>query len=293
MQSVYCSINCRMKKPILSLPCSQRIEDLKSNRPGYHCNLCEKQITDFRAKSNDEILQTIQEAPGKVCGIFNASQTTFKVSRVFLPRLSQSVGLSLMGILGFMGPVLTSCEQEPADQAAIKMDAFKKLKFPMNLNGQLTDKKTHKPIPHASVELVQHGKKLLRTITDENGNFSFFIQRNDLKDETFDLTFGANGYASNRLDDFLLKGKNNGKRIQLTLQANPEQAVKLEYCSITTAGVPIVDGLEYIPDPPLVGDVIPEIETPEPVIQQKDRPVSRENTSPKTMGSKGKDAGNP
>lgn len=282
-----------MKKPILSLPCSQRIEDLKSNRPGYHCNLCEKQITDFRAKSNDEILQTIQDAPGKVCGIFDASQTNYKVSRVFLPKLSQSVGLSLMGILGFMGSVLTSCEQEPADQAAIKMDAFKKLKFPMNLNGQLTDKKTHKPIPHASVTLMQHGKQLLQTITDENGNFSFFIQRKDLKDETFDLAFGANGYASNRLDDFLFKGKNNGKRIQLTLQANPEQAIKLEYCNITTAGVPTVDGMEYVPDPPLVGDVIQEIEIPEPRIQLKDRPAERENNSRETTKSKKKDAGNP
>lgn len=260
-----------MKKPILSLPCSQRIEDLKNNRAGYHCSLCEKSISDFRDKTNDEILKTIQEAPGKVCGIFTPSQTDYKISQVFFPKLTQTVGLSLMGILGFMGPVLlTGCEKDAADQQAVKLDAFRKLRFPMNLNGALFDKKTNQPIPNAFVELQQHGKTILKARSDENGNFTFLIQREDLRNEAFDLSFGAEGYATSNLDDFLLKGKKNNQRIRLTLQANPDQCITITNYGIPTPGIPTVEGIEepiVIPEPEVLGDVMME-----PELTPKDRP---------------------
>lgn len=280
-----------MKKPILSLPCSQRIEDLKNNRPGYHCSLCEKNISDFRSKTNDEILKTIQDAPGKVCGIFSPSQTEYNVAQVFLPKLKQTVGLSLMGILGFMGPaLLSSCDSNSPDQQAVKLDAFKKLKFPMNLNGALFDKKTNKPIPHAFVELQQHGKTILKARSDENGNFTFLIQREDLRNEAFDLSFGAEGYATSNLEDFLLKGKNNPKRIRLTLQANPEQCITLRDYGYPAPGMMVVDGIEapeVYPAPDVLGDVMME-----PEVLPKDHPPHSTVQKPvKNSSASGKDSG--
>lgn len=241
----------------MSMPCKMHLEDLNSGRLGYHCQLCDKHITDFRDKTTAEIVRVIQESPNKVCGIFSKGQTDYKTSHISLPRLSQRVGLSLMGILGFMGPVLTGCEKDTPEQSAVKLDAFRKLKFPMDLNGMLRDHTTGKPIPHARVSLQQNGKTILETVTDDKGYFTFFVQRKDLRKETFDLAFQADGYFPDTLQDFFhLSEKEN--RVRLSVSASPALCEKIMVIENTIeVGDVVVSGIEApevlpAPEPPLI-----------------------------------------
>ena len=261
------------------------LEDLNSGRLGYHCQLCDKHITDFRDKTNAEIIQAVKESPVKVCGIFSKGQTYYKTSHISLPHFGQSIGLSLMGILGFMGPVLTGCEKDSPEDSAVKLDAFRKLKFPMDLNGMLRDHTTGKPIPNAKVSLQQNGKTILETVTDENGYFTFFVQRKDLRKETFDLAFQASGYFSDTLQDFF-QGKRPENSVRLTIQAEPAVCEKVVFLEGTSSiGDIIVDGIEMpnpIPPPPeppmMLGEPVIEYEQSE---IQKDHAVTPEKESVK------------
>lgn len=260
-----------MNKPIMSLPCNQSHTRMKKEAKGYYCSSCEKVLTDFRKKSDTEIKQIITANPGKVCGIFHNHQISSKVSHVALSNASYRVGLSLLGILGFLGPVISSCESAPDDATLVKEKAFKKLQFPMKISGQLTDEKTGKPLANSPLEIQQNGKTILKGTTDDAGNFELTLQEKDLKAETFDFIYSAKKYATDTLQKQHLSAFQQGKKLRLTLKA---ESVK---CSITKTGeIPAPMPGEVV----LEGDVIlmPE---PEPVMLGEPIMLQESDKSPK------------
>lgn len=238
----------------MSLPCKQSHERMKQRDGGYYCESCEKVLHDFRQKTNEEIHQTITTSPGKVCGIFQSHQISSKISHVALSGASYRVGLSLLGILGFLGPVVTSCESAPGDATVVKQKAFNQLKFPMTISGQLKDEKTGKPLAKSPVEIQQSGKTILKGLTDEHGNFELIVQEKDLKNETFDLIYQAKKHVPDTLSGQRLKSFQKGNKLVLTLKA---EAVK---CQLKTGEVPIHH---------ITGDVLIEGEVAPQVIQEE------------------------
>src|SRR3989338_2333163 len=209
-----------MKKPIMSLPCKMHLSDFSQQEKGYHCDQCDKVLTDFRDKSNDEIVAAIQSSSVKVCGIFNRDQYDFKISQLTFPRLQPSVGLSLLGILGFLGPIVSSCETTTKETAPIRQNAFNKLKFPMHVTGTLLDEKTNEPIKSAWLELQQNGKTIRKVHTDEDGYFDFTIQKGDLVKETFDLIVDGKKHDADTIKSQSLFLFSKGEKIALTLKAS-------------------------------------------------------------------------
>ncbi|AEA42289.1 hypothetical protein [Fluviicola taffensis] len=252
-----------MNKPIMSLPCNQSHTKMEKRDGGYYCSNCEKVLTDFRHKSPTEIKQIITSSPKKVCGVFNNDQISSKTSHVALSNASYRVGLSLLGILGFLGPVITSCESAKDDAAFVKQKAFNKLKFPMTISGQLKDEKTGKPLAKSPVEIQQDGKTILKGYTDESGNFELVVNRKDLKSETFELIYLAKSHLADTLKKQQLSSFKKGQKLILTLKA---EATK---CNVTRGEVPIavpgemiVEG-EIAPDyydPPTAGIPVMEVE---------------------------------
>lgn len=231
----------------MSLPCKQSYERMQQRDGGYYCESCEKVLHDFRQKTNEEIHQVITAGPGKVCGVFNNHQISSKVSHVALSGASYRVGLSLLGILGFLGPVVSSCESAPDNATVVKQKAFNKLKFPMVISGQLKDEKTRKPLAKSPVEIQQNGKTILEGLTDEHGNFELTVQEKDLKNETFDLIYQAKNHRADTLSKQQLKSFEKGRKLVLTLKAEAEK------CHLKTGEVPVHQ---------LTGDVIVEGELP-------------------------------
>lgn len=237
----------------MSLPCKMHLSDFSQQEKGYHCAQCDKVLTDFRTKSNDEIVATIQSSPGRICGIFNRDQYDFKVSQLTLPRLQQSVGLSLLGILGFLGPVVSSCETTTNETAPIRQNAFNKLKFPMHVTGTLRDEKTKEPIASAWLELQQNGKTIRKVHTDEHGYFDFTIKKGDLVKETFDLIVDGKQHDADTIKNQSLFPASHGEKIALTLKASVgvcEKTIQeVPNMPYTLEGDVIVNGMDIDPEP--------------------------------------------
>ena len=250
----------------MSLPCNQSHTQMEKRDGSYYCSSCEKTLTDFRQKTHTEITQIIASNPGKVCGIFYNHQVSYKISHVALSNASYRVGLSLLGILGFLGPVTSSCESAPDDAAVVKQKAFNKLKFPMKISGQLKDEKTGEPLTNSPVEIQQYGKTILKGSTDKHGNFELTVHKNHLKNETFDLIYQSKKHIADTLHKQELESFIKGKKLILTLKA---EAAK---CHFTLGEAPIE----------ISGDVIEgEItDYPEPEILGKPSSDLNEKTEP-------------
>lgn len=260
-----------MDKPIMSLPCNQSHTRMAKHDGGYYCSSCEKVLTDFRQKTETEIKQIITSNPGKVCGIFHSHQISSKTSRVALSNASYRVGLSLLGILGFLGPIISSCESAPDDATIVKQKAFNKLKFPLKISGQLKDEKSGKPLAKSPVEIQQDGKTILTGFTDAAGNFELTVNEKDLKNETFDLIYLAKNHITDTLHKQQLNSFQRGKKLILTLKA---ESVK---CTVIKMG--------EIP-PPVPGEIVVEgeIMEPEPVpMLGKPVMIEEPNETPKQV----------
>lgn len=255
-----------MSKPILSLPCNQSHTQMEKRDGGHYCSSCEKVLTDFRQKSDTEIKQLITANPGKICGIFHNHQISSKTSHVALSSASYRVGLSLLGILGFLGPIVSSCESAPDDATRVKQQAFNKLKFPMKINGQLKDEKTGRPLANSPVEIQQNGKTILKGTTDQAGNFELTIQKEDLRNESFDLIYLSKKHVADTLHQENLESLVKGKKLILTLKAEAATCRVTKGEGPDIVGDVIVEG-EIAPDfhsPTIVGEpAVPDpIETP-------------------------------
>ena len=236
----------------MSLPCNQSHTRMAKRDGGYYCSSCEKVLTDFRQKTETEIKQIITSNPGKVCGIFHNHQISSKTSHVALSNASYRVGLSLLGILGFLGPIISSCESAPDDAAVVKEKAFKKLQFPMKISGQLKDEQTGKPLAKSPVEIQQDGKTILKAYTDESVNFELTVNEKDLKKETFDLIYLAKSHVADTLHKQNLNSFQKGKKLILTLKAESVKCTVLKTGEIPppVPGKIVVEGEIMDPEPP-------------------------------------------
>ncbi|WP_430406405.1 hypothetical protein [Fluviicola sp.] len=191
-----------MSKPILTLPCKQNLQTLEKRSQDYYCNSCDKVLTDFRGKSDSEIESILANSTKQICGIMYPSQFDYKRSELIIPRYQSRIGLSLLGILGFLGPILSSCEEKPkTTEVRLKKDAFQTLHFPLILKGTLTDNNSSDPLCHSEVELIQNGKVIRKEKTNEKGEFEIKIREKDLKDETFELAYHSPQYFSDTLEE--------------------------------------------------------------------------------------------
>lgn len=220
----------------MSLPCKVKHNELTSKDSGLHCTNCDKVLTDFRGKTNEEVvsnIQTAQQSGQQICGVFQRGQYDFKTSRLTFSAAQRKVGLSLLGILGFLGPVITSCSDADHTDTAIetKQKAFNNLKFPMTLEGMLKDETTGEPLAFAAVSVFQNGKVIRRDRTDANGNFSIFLQKGDLLRENFDFILSKEDYKTDTLKAFSILNASCKQKIQLILKAAPEEC-------LPTLGIP-------------------------------------------------------
>ena len=238
-------------KPILTLPCKNKHSDMEKREEGFHCKNCDHVLTDFRNSSEEEIHSALHKNQGKTCGIFNSNQFDYKVSQIQVPAF-RAVRLSLLGILGFLGPVVTSCETDSAVEH--KQSAFNLLKFPMHVKGSVKDEKTGKPLPFFKVEILQHGKLVKTVKTDAHGNFDILIQKSDLTQEVFKLAIGGSHYKNDTLTSNILKFSDNPK-VRLTIKAEPTMVLEVEgemackTISGTEEHVMQVDGYIMAPEP--------------------------------------------
>ena len=228
-----------MTKPILTLPCKYTLNDFEQRGDLHHCQSCNHSLIDFRNATDEEIHTEIKKNNGRSCGIFNASQVQAK-STTYQLGFKQRIGLSLLGILGFISPaVLTSCETpDLKEQSKEEKEeiAFSKLKFPLYLRGKLVDSQNQKPIIMVQVNVMQENKVLLSGTTDENGEFKIKLEKGNLSSAHFDLVMERFGYLNDTLRALDAKNKRGLTNLELSLEAMPE----------STTHFPVEDQISFI-----------------------------------------------
>jgi hypothetical protein len=262
--------------PLMTLPCKKSFSELRAE--GFHCSSCNKKLVDFRNRSTEEINATIRNSEQKVCGVFDSRQFASKVSHLPIGPLGMKVGMSLLGILGFLGPVVLSSCTDAKEAQEEKQNAFDNLKFPMSVEGTLIDEETKAPLPFASVSILQNGKIVKQVSADGRGNFSVRIERDDFHSENFDFIVGGR----DTLEDFRLGSFAGKQRVRLTICADARDCTigsgMLGKVSSSGAAYQPGEIAVYVepmtgvsipppPDPadePLVGDIsIDPVEAPE------------------------------
>lgn len=233
-----------MSKPLLTLPCKYSINDFSAEGNGnYHCSSCDRVLTDFRTFEAEEISKRIREASEKTCGIFRPDQVAARRHTISLGLRSQ-LGLSLLGILGFVGSsLLTSCETpqqsvEKSNKDHLKKEenAFSRLKFPMNVNGTITDKLTKKAVNEAKIRIVQNGKDLVSVLSGKDGTFSLDILEGMLSETRFDLIVERQHYINDTLHGLEDHTPKKLRNLTLTLEAKPAVCIPVPGETISVEG---------------------------------------------------------
>lgn len=78
-----------MSHPQLEFRCPEKFSSMSPKGEDRHCAVCNRIVTDFSGKTNDEILSVLQERSGKSCGHFRAVQ----LSNPFNDRRDRIVSL--------------------------------------------------------------------------------------------------------------------------------------------------------------------------------------------------------
>jgi len=210
-----------------------------------YCTECAKSLIDFRGKSDVETRSIIVNHPDEVCGIFNRNQIDFKTTHLSISYKTAAVGLSVLGILGFMGFSVTSCSPDSTQQHAAKEKAFRNLKFPLRITGTVADESTGLPLSGAGISICQNGLEILKGVTNEKGMFELIVHRKDLQTETFELIYQAAGHLSDTLKRQSLKYYGSGHTFVLSLKAESGQKVgKAHYFQTVCDNGEVVGALE-------------------------------------------------
>ncbi len=79
--------------------CNQYWEEMPPNERGRLCVKCQHTIIDFRDKTDMEIAEIHLSTKGKVCGLYNPEQLTYKDKKATRVNRLRSVYIGLMGLL--------------------------------------------------------------------------------------------------------------------------------------------------------------------------------------------------
>jgi hypothetical protein len=222
-----------MAKPILTLPCKYTLSDLGQKDGQHHCKACDHSIRDFRNATGEEISRAIAESDQRTCGIFYPAQVSHKTTTYQL-GIQRRVGLSLLGILGFISPVaLTSCDETTSvpetNKDVSKEDAaFAQLKFPMIVSGYLRDKANNDPLAMSEISICQNNT-IIRTVkTDTDGFFTVKLEKKDLSSADFDLVIERLSYKPDTVREIGHLAKEDRTHLVLKLEAYPKPVAEPE-----------------------------------------------------------------
>ena len=164
---------------LIKKPCSERVDQFRPTSAGGFCSSCQKEVTDFTAMSDREIIDYFQNEESRVCGRFHPSQLRMYSASVSPPKRHSSalagiglVGFSLLWLLPtrhslaqqYESPTVTVA-QEPTSQQDSNSQARAE---EYTVEGSVVD--DSRPLPGVSVALKGSA---IGTSTDVDGQFTF------------------------------------------------------------------------------------------------------------------------
>lgn len=173
----------------IPVPCHEKWNEMTPSEKGRFCNQCSKTVVDFSKMSDTEIIQLISTTNSRICGHLNVKQLNrvFENKPASIYRTYAPFPQLLSGLLLLSTPscddvqkihVKTEVSQtgEPFKIGKIKTQASESTSSNI-ISGQILDSLTAKPIASVEIRIIDGIITILKTYSDENGNFQFEIPK--------------------------------------------------------------------------------------------------------------------
>lgn len=177
---------------------------------GKFCSKCNKVVRDFTNTSDEELAKIFSSEQSRMCGKFLSSQLYQKIKRKNFWELVKGSQLRKFAasFVSLLGLKLFSAPHADAQTIELKNPSVNDLKnagiemqknlsndsTQLQISGTLRDSKTHEGIPFAPIVIMENGKEIAYAQSDEDGNFSLKILKQNLISSDFDIIIQYLGY---------------------------------------------------------------------------------------------------
>jgi hypothetical protein len=183
-------------------PCHEDWNAMTLTDRGHFCGSCQKNVTDFSAMTDNEILDALKNNTGSMCGQLRGSQLNRVLVQTHLERNKWTLNAAFTAVLLAAGTGLMSAQTAPVPNRTsteVKhpypvcprvqpADSASEKHF---LKAQLIDSTTQEMMPYATITIAG---STISAQTDETGNFQLEIP-DSLAGNTITLNVYSPGYA--------------------------------------------------------------------------------------------------
>jgi len=159
-------------------PCREQFASFETVQGGGFCHACQKTVQDFTGMSDEEIVLTLQNAKGKICGRFRTDQIK-TYNRMANPSVQISTlrGGLLSAALLLAGSSLHA--QEISGKEKISADSTV---IRSTIYGTVRSADDKSALPGVSVFVRKQNRG---TVTDQDGRFSLPVNPGDIVEFSF------------------------------------------------------------------------------------------------------------
>jgi len=211
---------------------------------GKYCDKCEKQVIDFSAMTDQQILNYIQKKEGRMCGRLTKNQMNRQLvnhqpsSRLsgFLKFLVSGIFLAQVEMAASQTQVIYRYEKQFSEDDGIRPAQPNNIDHPVlqdtiknQITGAVIDAITGEPLIFANVLIV---KPLTGTVTDLDGRFVLTVPEN-WQEDSIKIVANYTGYSTQEI-----RVPINSKSFQQPLMVKMEPGIQLGSVVIVTIRYP-------------------------------------------------------
>lgn len=181
---IYTKIAMKKHAYFLSIPqpCGQQWSEMQTSATGRHCKSCSKEVIDFTAFTDRQLMEYMNVARGEVCGHLSLRQ----LNRVYMPapEIRRHSGRSLPALVlvaatlsvnatfGQTEPVTTTLTSTPLPIPVGKVPETTPVR---TVSGKVVAADNQEGVSFATIKLIMNDSTLPEqiVITDTDGKFSF------------------------------------------------------------------------------------------------------------------------
>lgn len=163
-------------------PCNEKWSEMEPTAKGRACARCERELIDFTAFSDRQLVDYLSKHNGKLCGHFSPRQ----LNKNLLPVAASYSGLSLPALALLAATLTANPVQAHVTTAPTETVSQKSpVKAPPEeriVDGMVIDAETGEPVIGAHVFLQLNGANVMALVTDIDGYFTFRVQPGTIYD---------------------------------------------------------------------------------------------------------------
>lgn len=189
-------------------PCHENWNKMTPDEKGRHCAVCSKVVTDFTKMNTEEIITSLQESTGEVCGHIKIDQLTatnkrqkvyFWIKGTLIPK----IGYAAFAIIGLASVFKRSAFAQSMDGQIIANGGLKyqpQENQQKQVNIEVVDE-SNQPVSGALVTISAGKVNLSNGSTNKDGVITSTIEMQELGYTFINIEVNAPGYRSKLVKD--------------------------------------------------------------------------------------------